>query len=173
MPQTATSASYYYVAKPSAQLRANVVQAFNTILYLRRRCPNLNVILSSRSQAINDVFAEFDPIYPISEVFNDIFSHLERASLVRSCLEATLYSLAILRHVLLHIPRRASRSDSRDAIIRCSSSAHSRVRRVFLLHAGAQKDRILDPFLLPPRRNAFLLEPVCRPGKELHANKQE
>jgi glycosyltransferase involved in cell wall biosynthesis len=102
MPQTTASVSYYYVAKPSAQLRANVVQAFNTILYLRRVCPNMHVILSSRSQTINDVFGEFDPIYPTNKKFNDVFSHLHRGSLVRSSLEAILYSLTILKHVLLH-----------------------------------------------------------------------
>src|SRR5215212_8313169 len=100
MRKTATSTSYYYVARPSAELRANVVQAYNTVRHLRRLCPELKVILSSRSQTINDVFSEFNPICSPSRVFNRIFSHLQIGSLVRSGLEMMLDCLAILVHVL-------------------------------------------------------------------------
>jgi glycosyltransferase involved in cell wall biosynthesis len=99
--QTAPGASYYYVAQPSTKLRANVLQTLNTIRYLRKLCPELNVVVPSRSETINEIFREFDPINPRGHLLYSVSSRLPRGSRIRDWLEVALDSLFLLGHVLV------------------------------------------------------------------------
>lgn len=89
----------YYVANPSRDIRANVLQTYHTSRNLLKYDPDIEIILAKRSSDISTLFKEIKVYFPVNKTYGDIFAYLKKYSRIWNYVEGSLTTFLILVHI--------------------------------------------------------------------------